>query len=46
MEVKYMAKTTGTKSAHGAGWLVNLISFVAVICIGVALMLSKIGALG
>jgi len=41
-----MAKTTGTKSAHGAGWLVNLISFVAVICIGVALMLSKIGALG
>jgi len=41
-----MAKTTGTKSAHGAGWLVNLISFVAVICIGVALILSKIGALG
>ena len=44
-----MSKSTTTstrKSAHGAGWLINLISFVAVICIGVALMLSKIGALG
>ncbi len=38
--------TTTKKSAHGAGWLLNLFSFVAVICIGVALMLSKIGALG
>ena len=41
-----MGKSVGTKSAHGAGWLVNLVSFAAVICIGVALMLSKIGALG
>ena len=38
--------TTKSKSAHGAGWLINLISFAAVICIGVALILSKIGALG
>ena len=41
-----MSKSAGTKSAHGAGWLINLVSFVAVICIGVALILSKIGALG
>ena len=41
-----MGKVSGTKSAHGAGWLINLVSFVAVICIGVALILSKIGALG
>ena len=41
-----MSKSTGTRSAHGAGWLVNLISFAAVICIGVALILSRIGALG
>lgn len=38
--------TTKSKSAHGAGWLVNLMSFAAVCCIGVALILSKIGALG
>lgn len=33
------------KTVKGAGWFVNLLSFVAVICIGIALILSKIGAL-
>ena len=49
-----MEKTTKTttttssstsKSVKSAGWLTNLISFVAVICIGVALILSKLGFL-
>ncbi len=41
-----MSKTTSSnKSVKSAGWLINLISFVAVICIGVALMLAKIGFL-
>ena len=37
--------TTSAKSVKSAGWLTNLISFVAVICIGVALILGKLGFL-
>ena len=37
--------STGAKSVKSAGWLTNLISFVAVICIGVSLILSKLGFL-
>ena len=31
------------KSRKKSGWIIHLISFVAVICIGVSLILSKIG---
>lgn len=37
--------THSGKTVKSAGWLTNLISFVAVICIGVALILGKIGFL-
>ena len=32
-------------AVKSSGWLINLVSFVAVICIGVALILGKIGFL-
>lgn len=37
--------THSTKTVKSAGWLTNLISFVAVICIGVSLILGKLGFL-
>ena len=37
--------STSAKSVKSAGWLTNLISFVAVICIGVSLILGKLGFL-
>lgn len=37
--------THSGKTVKSAGWLTNLISFVAVICIGIALILGKIGFL-
>jgi len=48
MAKKSTTVTTTThsgKTVKSAGWLTNLISFVAVICIGVALILGKIGFL-
>lgn len=32
---------SGAKAAKSAGWFLNALSFVAVICIGVSLILSK-----
>jgi len=37
--------TTSGKTVKSAGWLTNLISFVAVICIGISLILGEIGFL-
>ena len=34
------------KPTRSAGWLLNFISFVAVICIGISLLLSKVGLNG
>ena len=34
------------KSIKSAGWLLNLISFIAVICVGVSLILTKVGLNG
>jgi len=34
--------TTNPKAAKSAGWFLNLLSFVAVICIGVSLILSEL----
>lgn len=31
------------KAAKSAGWLLNLICFIAVICVGISLLLSKVG---
>ena len=39
-------KRSGSKAFHGAGWLINLSCFVAVICIGTSLILSKFGLNG
>ena len=36
-----MGKNSSAKPVKGAGWLLNITSFVAVICIGVALILSR-----
>ena len=45
MANKSTTTTHSGKTVKSAGWLTNLISFVAVICIGVALILGKIGFL-
>lgn len=37
--------TKPVKTTNGAGWLINIISFGAVVCIGIALILSEIGFL-
>ena len=42
---KTTTTTTQSKPSKSAGWLINLISFVAVICIGVSLILTKLGFL-
>ncbi len=34
------------KAAKSAGWLLNLVCFVAVICVGISLLLSKVGLSG
>lgn len=34
------------KAAKSSGWFINLVCFIAVICIGVSLFLSKIGLSG
>ena len=34
------------KATKSAGWLINFISFVAVICVGISLLLSKVGLSG
>ena len=36
-------KVTKTKTPKKSGWIINFISFIAVVCIGVSLILSKIG---
>ena len=33
-------------AVKSSGWLINLVSFVAVICIGVSLILTKVGLSG
>ena len=37
--------TSSGKTVKSAGWLTNLISFVAVICIGISLILGELGFL-
>ena len=37
-------KTTTTKRSNN--WLLNFISFIAVICVGISLLLSKVGLNG
>ena len=38
--------TQSPKPVKSGGWLPNLISFVAVICVGISLLLSKVGLSG
>ena len=40
-----MSQQTSGKPTKSAGWLVNLMAFIAVICVGVSLILSKLGFL-
>ena len=36
-------KVTNKKTPKKSGWLIHFISFIAVVCIGISLILSKIG---
>ena len=34
---------TKTKATKKSGWIIHFVSFIAVVCIGISLILSKIG---
>ncbi|MBQ7466801.1 MAG: hypothetical protein IJS74_01880 [Clostridia bacterium] len=36
-------KVNKTKTTRKSGWMIHFVSFIAVVCIGVSLILSKIG---
>jgi len=43
MAHKSSSSSPAPRPVRSSGWLLNLASFIAVICIGVSLILSKIG---
>ena len=38
--------TSSAKPVKSAGWFINFIGFIAVICVGISLLLSKVGLTG